>query len=516
MNFILLLAVFGGLAFKLTSPADRARYLGVATDFLRQLKVAAQQPRPEYESFRDALRARTRDLFVTPALLTLNAAVFTAMLFGSGAIGDPDTLLGMGASIGTRTTNGEWWRLLTSAFVHIGMFHLIVNLAVLAQVGAVLERLVGRLAFGAVYIAAGVFTALVNVSSHPVEVTVGATGAIFGLYGLLLASVIWQTLNQMRPLLAQITGRLRRRAGNAEAGADESGDPDMPSGDPGLLIPPIALKRLGYGAGLFILLSAMSGLATSAEFTGLIVGLGYGLVVARRAGYESPAPRPVGAVLGVAVALAVACAIPLRNIANVRPEITRVVATEERTAATYQAASDAFRERTHLRGGAGPARRAENPARAAVGRGPPDGAQECAVRAPASRHRRSRIPAPALKGMAPQGRRDSKGQHGPARGVGAIHGRKLAPSGTGSVQIEPGGDGECGRRRAGVARSVSARQGRHAAPRTGARRGTLKHLRHPPYLRRCEAVIAASKSADGFWKCTGARSGGRPGSAAVT
>jgi membrane associated rhomboid family serine protease len=345
VNFILLLAVFGGLAFKLTSPADRARYLGVATDFLRQLKGAAQRPRPEYESFRDALRARTRDLFVTPALLTLNAAVFTAMLFGSGAIGDPDTLLGMGANIGTRTTNGEWWRLLTSAFVHIGTFHLIVNLAVLAQVGAVLERLVGRLAFGAVYLAAGVFTALVNISSHPVEVTVGATGAIFGLYGLLLASVIWQTLNQiMRPLLAQIAGRLRRRAGQAETGADESGDPDLTSGDPGLLIPAIALKRLGYGAGLFILLSAMSGLATSAEFTGLIVGLGYGLVVARRAGYESPAPRPVGAVLAAAVVLAAAWAIPLRNIANVRPEITRVVATEERTAATYQAASDAFRK----------------------------------------------------------------------------------------------------------------------------------------------------------------------------
>ena len=246
----------------MTSPADRARYLGVATDFLRQLKVAAQQPRPEYESFRGALRARTRDLFVTPALLTLNGAVFTAMLFGSGAIGDPDTLLGMGASIGTRTTNGEWWRLLTSAFVHIGMFHLIVNLAVLAQVGAVLERLVGRLAFGAVYVAAGVFTALVNISSHPVEVTVGASGAIFGLYGLLLASVIWQTLNQAQPLLTQIAGRLRRLAGKEVAGADESGDPGVTSVDPGVLIPPIALKRLGYGAGLFLVYSAMSGLAT--------------------------------------------------------------------------------------------------------------------------------------------------------------------------------------------------------------------------------------------------------------
>jgi len=344
VNFIFLLLVFAGLAFKLTSPADRARYLGIATDFLRQLKVASQQPRPENESFRGALRARTRDLFVTPALLTLNGAVFTAMLFGSGAIGDPDTLLGMGASIGTRTTNGEWWRLLTSAFVHIGMVHLIVNLAVLAQVGAVLERLVGRLAFGAVYVAAGVFTALVNISSHPVEVTVGASGAIFGLYGLLLAAVIWQTLNQAQPLLAQIAGRLRRLAGKAVAGADESGDPGETSVDPGVLIPAIALKRLGYGAGLFLLYSAMSGFATAAEFTGLIVGLGYGLVVARRAGVENPAPRPVGAVLAAAVVLAVACAIPLRNIANVRPEITRVVATEERTAATYQAASDAFRK----------------------------------------------------------------------------------------------------------------------------------------------------------------------------
>ena len=129
------------------------------------------------------------------------------MLFGAGAIGDPDTLVGMGASLGTRTTNGEWWRLVTSAFVHTGTFQFIVNIAVLAQLGAVLERLAGRLAFAAVYLSAGVFTGLVSLSSHPVGVTVGASGAIFGLYGLLIATLIWHVSSQI----------LRRRSRNPDA-----------------------------------------------------------------------------------------------------------------------------------------------------------------------------------------------------------------------------------------------------------------------------------------------------------
>ena len=49
MNFILILAVFGVLAFLMTSPADRARYLGIAIDHARRLKAAAMLPRPEYE-----------------------------------------------------------------------------------------------------------------------------------------------------------------------------------------------------------------------------------------------------------------------------------------------------------------------------------------------------------------------------------------------------------------------------------------------------------------------------------
>jgi membrane associated rhomboid family serine protease len=327
VNFIILLAIFGGLAYKITAPADRARYLGVVVDFVRQVKLAVRQPRPENEAFRDALRARTPHLFVTPALVTLNAAVFTAILFGAGAIGNPDTLVSMGASLGTRTTNGEWWRLLTSMFVQLGLFHLLVNVAVLAQLGAVLERLVGRWTFAAVYLSAGVFTGLANLSSHPVAVTVSASGAIFGLYGLLLASLTWQMFHQLRG------GRSR----NPEAGAIESAGR-------GVTMPPTALKRLGYGAAVFLVCSAVNGVATTAELTGLIVGVGFGVVLARRAGGETPAPRWVGAAMAAAMVMAVVSAMPLRNIADVAPEITRVVATEERTATTYHAAFEAFKK----------------------------------------------------------------------------------------------------------------------------------------------------------------------------
>src|SRR5258708_4473988 len=165
---------------------------------LRRMKLAMDEPGPEYEAFRHALRARTRHALVMPAIVAINVALFFGMLFGVGAISDPNTLVSWGASIGTSTSNGEWWRLLTSSFVHLGILHLIVDVAVLVQLGAVLERLVGRLAFVAVYLSAGVFAGLVNLSSHPVGLSVGVSGAIFGLYGLLLTSLFFQMFRRRR------------------------------------------------------------------------------------------------------------------------------------------------------------------------------------------------------------------------------------------------------------------------------------------------------------------------------
>jgi membrane associated rhomboid family serine protease len=323
---MLLLVILVGLAYRLTSPEDRVRYLGIALDNVRRLRLAAAETAPEGE-FRESLRARTPYMFVTPAIIAINVIVVAGMLFGAGAIASPDTLVSWGASLGTRTTNGEWWRLVTSTFVHTGTLHLLVNAAVLIQIGAVLERLVGRLAFAAVYISAGVFVGLVSLSSYPLAVNAGASGAIFGLYGLLLASAIWQ--------------QFVHRPDDLEPEADLQPEADD-NAVPLATIPPMTMTRLGAGAALFFAYSALGGFVHAAEFTGLLVGAIYGLVLGRRASQEAPKLNRVAAAITAAAVIAVACAMPLRNIAIVKPEIVRVLATEERTVATYRAAADAF------------------------------------------------------------------------------------------------------------------------------------------------------------------------------
>jgi membrane associated rhomboid family serine protease len=325
--FIVLLAVLGTLAYRVTSPEERARYLDIALKAVGKLRVAATQRHPESDAFRDVLRARMPHMVITPAIAAVSVAVFISMLFGAGAISDPDTLVRWGASLGPRTTNGEWWRLVTSSFVHIGMFHLLVNVAILIQLGAVLERLLGRPTFAAVYISAGAFAGLINLSSYPVAVSVGASAAVFGLYGLLMASMVWQAVHYR---------------GDQTPDAEQS-DAEQIAQRP-VRIPLRVLTRLGYGAALFLVCNAVNGLAGAPEFAGLLAGLVYGLVLGRHAASQHPRIRYVAAATAASCVIALACAAPLRNIVDVKPEIARVVATEERTAAAYQSALDAFRK----------------------------------------------------------------------------------------------------------------------------------------------------------------------------
>jgi membrane associated rhomboid family serine protease len=320
---ILVLVVLGTLGYRLTSPAERERYLGLGMGFGRRMKLAMDEPGPEYEAFRHALRARSRYTLVMPAIVAINVAVFFGMLFGVGAISDPNTLIAWGASVGTRTSNGEWWRLVTSTFLHLGILHLIVDVAVLIQLGAVLERLVGRLAFIAVYISAGVFAGLVNLSSHPVGPSVGVSGAIFGLYGVLLAALFFQMF-------------LGRRGHPQPDGKANSTS--------GATIPLISVMKLGIGAAVFLAYSTLSGMASNAEAAGLVVGLGYGSMLTRRVREKAPRPNDVGAVVAAACVLALMCALTLRNIADVKPEINGVLAAEERTVVAFQAASEAFKK----------------------------------------------------------------------------------------------------------------------------------------------------------------------------
>src|SRR5262249_44495072 len=131
----------------------------------------------------------------------LNLTVFVCMLFGSGSFSDPDTLVSWGANYGPRTTNAEWWRLLTATFVHSGIISLVVNVGILLQVGFILERLVGPVFLATTYVAASVLAGLVTVAVYPLAANVGASGAIIGLYGLITALSIWTRLQKSQVTL---------------------------------------------------------------------------------------------------------------------------------------------------------------------------------------------------------------------------------------------------------------------------------------------------------------------------
>jgi len=332
VGLLILFVVVAALAYRAAKPEEREKYLGIVRDRVMHLKAAVLAPRPAVDEFRAALRARSRFFVVAPAIAVLNAMVFVGIAFGAGAMSDPATLLGWGASLGTRTTNGEWWRLVTSLFVHDGLFYLLVSIAVLVQLGAILERLAGRLPVALVYILAGVTAGMVRLSAHPVEVLGGSTGAIFGLYGLLVATIACQ-------LLAQ------RRVVSEEPNAEQPEAPDADQvGPPVVRIPYIVMKRLAIVIVLFIGYALVSGRASNAEPAALVIGLAFGLALVSRSGELQQTRARIGfATAGIAI-FAVVYAIPLRNISDVKPEIAHLIATEHQNSETYQSSLDAFKK----------------------------------------------------------------------------------------------------------------------------------------------------------------------------
>jgi rhomboid protease GluP len=97
-------------------------------------------------------------------------------------------LLLWGANQSAYTLGGEWWRLITSMFIHIGIIHLVLNMYALYMVGVFLEPMLGKTRIIIAYLCTGVFASLLSIWWHndPI-VSAGASGAIFGLYGVFIA-----------------------------------------------------------------------------------------------------------------------------------------------------------------------------------------------------------------------------------------------------------------------------------------------------------------------------------------
>jgi membrane associated rhomboid family serine protease len=352
--------VLAGYAVYVMTPQERDRLFQAGLKYVQHARKAAVDARERPDPFRDALQARTPLVLVMPAIIALNAIVFLGMLFGSGAFSDPATLVGWGANFGPRTTNGEWSRLWLSIFVHAGLLHLLVNVAGMAQVGILLERMLGPIAVAVVYFSAGIFASLENVSSHPIAISAGAAGAIFGLYGLLAATVLWSFLQRARmptiesPIkgfdLRSLLNRSEPMVGlriseqrDEPVETVESTEPTDDSDTSPLAIPLMTLKRLAPAAAIFVLYSMATNGIGSPELSGLVAGFAFGLVLASGVTVDKPGFVRLGAAAALTVIIAGVAAFFLRGLADVRPEVARVVAIEGRTTGTYQKGVEQFK-----------------------------------------------------------------------------------------------------------------------------------------------------------------------------
>jgi membrane associated rhomboid family serine protease len=336
--FLFLLVIVAIIGFRLTTGEDRKKLLLKALAASREAALIAREEYARLEPFRAALRQRTRYAIVTPALAALSVMLFARMLFGSGALTDPSTLISWGANFGPRTTNGEWWRLLTSTFVHTGFLRMAVEAAVLAQLGILLERLAGRPTLASVFVASAILASLVNLSAYPMGTTTGTSGAIFGLYGLLLASIVRSLRARRTVIEPQVRNEAAEVQEEGEAGEEtlEEAAEEAPAV---LVVPVTALLWLVPATILFLLSVWMNdGFAFKADMAGFGVGLVAGLVLTGGIAHQTPDLRRVLATTGVTCIALVACAVPLRGIADVRPEISRIIALEDRTAGVYDAA----------------------------------------------------------------------------------------------------------------------------------------------------------------------------------
>ena len=135
------------------------------------------------------LKELDRGDYATKALVAANILVFGAAgLAGAGFfVPNVQVLQAWGTNFGPLTTDGQWWRLVTSLFLHFGVFHLALNMWALYVGGRLAERLFGSSAFALLYFAAGIGGSLSSLLWNPAVNSAGASGAIFGVYGAMLA-----------------------------------------------------------------------------------------------------------------------------------------------------------------------------------------------------------------------------------------------------------------------------------------------------------------------------------------
>ncbi len=144
------------------------------------------------DDFLDALFARMPHAGVTLALVAVNVLIFIALAFQADALWRvPGSVLAdWGGNYAVQTRGGQLWRLVTALFLHGGVLHVGLNMLALYQAGQLAERLFGHRRFAFIYFTCGVLASLASVWWRPEGLSIGASGAVFGVFGALLSHVL--------------------------------------------------------------------------------------------------------------------------------------------------------------------------------------------------------------------------------------------------------------------------------------------------------------------------------------
>jgi membrane associated rhomboid family serine protease len=140
-------------------------------------------------------------LLVTYALIGLNVAVFAWVMLGDASAFRSSSTTARQYDLGLSEyflQQGEWYRMVTSGFLHFGVFHLFLNMLLLFQLGALLEPAIGRARFALLYFAALLGGAAGAMLLQPEAFHGGASGAVFGLMGAAVVGMYQRGVSPLR------------------------------------------------------------------------------------------------------------------------------------------------------------------------------------------------------------------------------------------------------------------------------------------------------------------------------
>jgi membrane associated rhomboid family serine protease len=211
------------------------------------------------------------NISVTHILVGLNVAVFVLMAISGVSLTNPaqSQLIRWGANWGPLSLGPQPWRVLTSNYVHIGIVHILFNMWCLWSLGQLAERVFDHWTYFLVYTASGVAGSMASLWWHPEVVGAGASGAIFGMAGAVLAVLYFGHLSISREALRP------------------------------------TLKSLLAFVGYNLFFGLRPGVDNSAHLGGLAAGVFLGFVIARGVTSREQLPR-VGGTAFVAVAVVLA------------------------------------------------------------------------------------------------------------------------------------------------------------------------------------------------------------------